>query len=123
MAIPRMSPRAYRRATAAALVLLCAIVVTGASVRLTGSGLGCSDWPACENDRLVAPLEFHPMVEFANRLFTGAVVVAIVIAVLGSLVRAPGVATWFVSRSDWSRAWSARSCSAGSPCSQSSTRR
>lgn len=89
MAVPRLSPQAYRRATTAALVLLSVIVVTGAAVRLTGSGLGCTDWPTCENDRLVAPLEFHPMIEFANRVFTGAVVVAIVVAVLGSLVRTP----------------------------------
>ena len=89
MAVPRLSPRAYRRATATALILLSAIVVTGAAVRLTGSGLGCSDWPACENDRLVAPLEYHPMIEFTNRVFTGAVVVAIVVAVLGSFVRTP----------------------------------
>ncbi|HVE95220.1 MAG TPA: COX15/CtaA family protein [Acidimicrobiales bacterium] len=89
MAVPRLSPQAYRRATLAALVLLSVIVVTGAAVRLTGSGLGCTDWPACENDRLVAPLEYHPMIEFANRMFTGAVVVAIVVAVLGSLVRTP----------------------------------
>lgn len=72
-----------------ALWLLVFIVVTGAGVRLTGSGLGCSDWPTCEDDRLVAPLQFHPMVEFVNRTITGLVSLAVVLAVLGSLRRVP----------------------------------
>jgi len=85
----RISPEAYRRITLVALVALVLIVVTGAAVRLTGSGLGCSDWPTCEQDRLVAPLEYHAMVEFVNRLITGLVSVAVAGAVLGSLRREP----------------------------------
>lgn len=84
-----MSPATYRRLTLLALVALCAIIVTGGAVRLTGSGLGCSDWPGCEQERFVAPLELHPMVEFVNRLITGVVSVAIALAVLGSLRRQP----------------------------------
>ncbi len=89
MALPRVSAPAYRRATLGALVLLTIIVVTGAAVRLTGSGLGCSDWPNCENGKLVAPLDYHPLIEFGNRMFTGLVVIAVIAAVLGSLVRQP----------------------------------
>ena len=89
MALPRISPPAYRRATLAALVLLTVIVVTGAAVRLTGSGLGCTDWPNCERGRLVAPLDYHPLIEFGNRMFTGAVVIAVIAAVLGSVRREP----------------------------------
>lgn len=89
MALPRVSPPTYRRATLGALLLLTIIVVTGAAVRLTGSGLGCSDWPNCEQGQLVAPLDYHPMIEFANRMFTGAVVIAVIAAVLGALVREP----------------------------------
>jgi heme a synthase len=86
---PSLSPQDYRKVTAVALVLLVLIVVTGAAVRLTGSGLGCTDWPNCENGRLVAPLELNPMIEFLNRLLTGLVSVAVMVAVLGSLVREP----------------------------------
>jgi len=68
---------------------LGAIIVTGAVVRLTGSGLGCPDWPTCEQDRLVAEWSLHPMVEFVNRLITGVVSVAVILAVLGSLARVP----------------------------------
>lgn len=51
------------------------IVVTGAAVRLTGSGLGCSTWPECTPgsytptpDQPEAPI--HAWIEFGNRLLT-----------------------------------------------------
>ena len=87
----RLSPAAYSRVTLVALLMLCAIVVTGASVRLTGSGLGCSDWPTCEEGQL-APADITDapaMVEFTNRTITGLVSVAVIVAVLGALWRVP----------------------------------
>jgi len=87
--LPRCSPRTYQRITLLALIALGFIVVTGGAVRLTGSGLGCSDWPTCEKNQLVAPLEYHAMIEFVNRTITGLVSVAVMLAVLGSLVRTP----------------------------------
>lgn len=84
-----LSPSTYRRITWVALALLVMIVVTGAGVRLTGSGLGCTDWPNCTDEQFVAPMELHPMVEFVNRLITGLVSAAVALAVLGSLRRAP----------------------------------
>ena len=88
---PRLSPDAYRRVTLFALVALALIVVTGAAVRLTGSGLGCTDWPNCEQGQL-APSEITDapaMIEFVNRTITGVVSVAVIVAVLGSLARVP----------------------------------
>ncbi len=85
----RVTPHAYARLTRFALWALAAIVVTGVSVRLTGSGLGCEDWPACSEDRFVADLEYHALVEFVNRLFTGVVAIAVMAAVLGSWRRRP----------------------------------
>lgn len=87
--LPRISPAGYRRIALVALVALCFIIVTGGAVRLTGSGLGCSDWPGCEDGQFVAALELHPMVEWVNRMVTGAVSLCIVAAVLGSLRRTP----------------------------------
>ena len=86
-----ISPEAYRRITLVALVLLGVIVVSGAAVRLTGSGLGCPTWPRCESNSLVprGATGAHGTIEFVNRTFTGAVSVAVMLAVLGSLVRAP----------------------------------
>ncbi|CAB4944371.1 MAG: heme A synthase [Actinobacteria bacterium] len=85
----RLSPRAYQRITLLALLALVFIIVTGAAVRLTGSGLGCSDWPTCESNRIIAPAEYHAMIEFINRTITGLVSVVVIVAVLGALVRTP----------------------------------
>lgn len=86
----RISPRGYRRITLVSLILLSFIIVTGAAVRLSGSGLGCSDWPTCEQDSLVAELDdVHAMVEFVNRVITGFVSLAVIAAVLGSMWRTP----------------------------------
>jgi heme a synthase len=72
-----------------ATALLCIIVVSGAAVRLTGSGLGCDDWPNCNNEKLIDVSTSHAAIEQINRLFTGLVAVGVMLAVLGSLVRAP----------------------------------
>jgi cytochrome c oxidase assembly protein subunit 15 len=85
----RISPERYRTITVVALVALAMIIVTGAAVRLTGSGLGCSDWPSCEEDQFHADLEYHALVEFVNRIITGIVSIAVIAAVLGSLARRP----------------------------------
>lgn len=84
-----VSPARYQTWTSGALWSLTIIVVSGGAVRLTGSGLGCSDWPNCEQDQFVANLEYHALIEFVNRLFTGLVTIAVVLAVLGSLRRRP----------------------------------
>ena len=84
-----MSPSAYRRLTLLAALALAVIIVTGALVRLTGSGLGCPDWPQCNETRFVDVSSTHGAIEQVNRLFTGLVAVAVVLAVLGSLVRRP----------------------------------
>ena len=73
-------------------VLLCIIVVTGAAVRLTGSGLGCTDWPRCNDSELVDVGTKHAAIEQVNRLFTGLVAVAVIVAVLGALIRQPAPA-------------------------------
>lgn len=86
---PRLTPAAFRRIALASVVAQCWIIVTGASVRLSGSGLGCTDWPNCTEGKLVAPLELHPMIEFVNRVITGFVTLAVIFAVLGSLWRVP----------------------------------
>jgi cytochrome c oxidase assembly protein subunit 15 len=84
-----VAPPTYARLTRFALWALATIVVTGAAVRLTGSGLGCEDWPTCSEDRFVADLEYHALIEFLNRLFTGVVALAVIAAVLGSWARRP----------------------------------
>lgn len=86
----RISASTYRRLTLFAVLSLAVIIITGATVRLTGSGLGCSDWPNCEEGQLAAQLDDAPaMVEFVNRMITGVVSIAVILAVLGALRRVP----------------------------------
>jgi len=89
--IRRLTPAEYRRITLVAAASLAVIVVTGATVRLTGSGLGCTDWPNCTAGRLTPDKvsDAPAMIEFVNRVVTGIVSVAVIVAVLGSLVREP----------------------------------
>jgi cytochrome c oxidase assembly protein subunit 15 len=91
MRVPHLSPLAYRRITIAAAILLACIIVTGAAVRLTNSGLGCPVGISCPRSQLQAhgPSSEHATIEHVNRLFTGLVSVAVILAVLGSLVRVP----------------------------------
>jgi cytochrome c oxidase assembly protein subunit 15 len=83
------APEEFRRICTVALVLLGVIVVTGAAVRLTGSGLGCSDWPNCSDTRLVDVSSQHSAIEQVNRLFTFVVGLAVVLACLGAWLRRP----------------------------------
>jgi cytochrome c oxidase assembly protein subunit 15 len=64
-------------------------MVTGGAVRLTGSGLGCPDWPSCYQHQLTAHASFHPLVEFTNRLVTVAVTVVSGLALVVALARSP----------------------------------
>lgn len=68
-----------RIAAWAMLIAQAGIILSGGIVRLTGSGLGCSDWPKCTPDSLVATREMgiHSYIEFGNRLL------AVALAILG----------------------------------------
>jgi cytochrome c oxidase assembly protein subunit 15 len=63
------------------------IVLTGAAVRLTGSGLGCPDWPTCFKGRVSGSMSIHPFIEYSNRLVTGALVVVVGATFLAALFR------------------------------------
>jgi len=87
--VPVVSPTIFRRLSIASLVAVCLIALTGAAVRLTGSGLGCPDWPSCYRRRVTPQLAFHPVVEFSNRLVSVALVVLIGATLLAALRRRP----------------------------------
>jgi cytochrome c oxidase assembly protein subunit 15 len=84
-----ISPTTFRRLSIAVAVSLVAIVITGAAVRLTSSGLGCPTWPRCTDTSLVAPDNYHALVEFVNRVITTLVGVFVFGVAIGSLLRAP----------------------------------
>ena len=77
-----MTPRRFRVATGVALGSLCVIILTGSLVRLTGSGLGCVDWPRCNESKFVDVSSSHTAIEQLNRLFTGVVSASVIVAVL-----------------------------------------
>ncbi|HEX3805441.1 MAG TPA: COX15/CtaA family protein [Gaiellaceae bacterium] len=54
--------------------MLVAIVATGATVRLTGSGLGCLHWPGCQVHHF-EPRSYHSFVEFGNRVFAALTII------------------------------------------------
>ncbi len=84
-----ISERSFKSVCGVALGSLCLIVFTGALVRLTGSGLGCSDWPQCNETRFVDVSSGHTLIEQANRLFTGVVSFSVIAAVLLAHLRTP----------------------------------
>jgi heme a synthase len=83
-----ISPERYQQVAFVSLVLLALIVTTGAAVRLTGSGLGCPDWPRCYG-RVVAPLELHAVIEFTNRMLSGLVGITVIAASVLAWLRRP----------------------------------
>jgi cytochrome c oxidase assembly protein subunit 15 len=85
----QISPAGYIWVSRFALILLCVIVVSGAAVRLSGSGLGCSDWPRCNSEKFIDVSTTHGAIEQVNRLFTGLVTAIVIAAVLAARFRVP----------------------------------
>jgi heme a synthase len=70
-----LTPGQYAIAAYAAMVAFTLIVLSGAAVRLTGSGLGCPRWPRCYG-KVYPPLDTHALIEFSNRMVTIPVTIA-----------------------------------------------
>jgi cytochrome c oxidase assembly protein subunit 15 len=83
-----LTPRQFALVATFALIALTAIVATGAAVRLSGSGLGCPDWPRCYG-HVYPPLKTHALIEFSNRIVSGAVGVVVFVAAFGAWRRRP----------------------------------
>lgn len=86
---PQISLQRFRLVVWTAFGSLYAIVVTGSLVRLTGSGLGCSDWPNCNSTKFVDISTGHAAIEQINRLFTGVVAASVILAVSSSILLNP----------------------------------
>src|SRR3954471_7011177 len=66
------------------------LIVFGAIVRVTGSGLGCPDWPTCHG-QLVPPLEATAIIEYTHRLLG---------ALVSPLILATTLGAWLFRRRD-----------------------
>lgn len=80
--------------TGISLVLLWVIIPSGGIVRLTASGLGCTDWPLCENTSVIPAMDANAWIEYTNRMLSGVVMlVAVISAVIVLASRVTGTAT------------------------------
>jgi len=92
--LPAVSLGAFRGLTYVALGALLLIVVSGATVRLTASGLGCENWPRC-GETFLPEQDFHALVEFGNRV-VGFVVGIVTLLVAGAAWRVERLPRWLV---------------------------
>src|ERR687892_1667625 len=92
-----LSPPAFLRLSLASCAALFLVVTSGAFVRLTGSGLGCENWPSC-GSKPYPEQGFHAFVEFGNRIVALVGIVLTLVAWLAS--------RWASGLSRWGR-WSA----------------
>jgi cytochrome c oxidase assembly protein subunit 15 len=80
-----VSAETFRRIAIGAAALLILIVATGATVRLTASGLGCKHWPGCQAGDPFPKKGYHSYVEFSNRVVSFFTIAATLVAALASL--------------------------------------
>ena len=90
--MPKFRPRpvtgpAFRWFALASFISMIVIVLSGAAVRLTGSGLGCPDWPTCFRHRISGSWSIHPLIEYANRIVTVSLVLVATVTFVASLLR------------------------------------
>ena len=78
-----LSAAAFLRLALASVGALWLIVVTGAAVRLTDSGLGCRHWPGCERGHPLPAKDYHAFIEFGNRVVGGVTIVLVLLTALG----------------------------------------
>jgi cytochrome c oxidase assembly protein subunit 15 len=90
-----VSARRFAQIATLSLAVLGLVVISGAFVRLTGSGLGCDNWPRCGQTPFPAA-DFHALVEFGNRIVALSGLLASLAAWLASR-RVAGLPLW-VSR-------------------------
>jgi heme a synthase len=85
-----LSPTRFLQLTLVSLALLWLIVLTGAAVRVTDSGLGCEHWPGCEKGHPLPAKDYHAFIEFGNRLLGGVVIAVVLLTTIASFVT-PGL--------------------------------
>lgn len=83
------SLRRYRQLALITTIGICVLVVAGGVVRLTGSGLGCDDWPNCNDERFIDVSTGHAAIEQINRLLSGLIGLPTLLLAIVSLRVAP----------------------------------
>src|SRR5271155_2457781 len=88
-----VSVQMFRRLAFASALMLTLIVASGATVRLTGSGLGCKHWPGCTAGDPFPSAGYHSDIEFSNRVVASVTILATLAAFAGALL-VPGARRW-----------------------------
>jgi cytochrome c oxidase assembly protein subunit 15 len=88
-----LSAAQFLRLALASVAALWLIVLTGAAVRLTDSGLGCRHWPGCERGHPLPAKDYHAYIEFGNRVIGGVTIVVVLLAALAAR-RTPALPRW-----------------------------
>lgn len=88
-----VTPQLFLWLAALSAAALYLILVTGATVRLTGSGLGCEHWPGCQAGQPFPEKGYHSYIEFGNRLMGAITIVATLLAAVAALLVA-GLPRW-----------------------------
>jgi len=88
-----LSARAFRIVASASAVSLYLIVVSGAVVRLTASGLGCESWPGCQAGAFFPESGHHGWVEFSNRIVS-LFPITLTLAAWLAARKTPGLPRW-----------------------------
>ena len=113
-----LSLEAYRRLAVATAAMLVVIVATGATVRLTGSGLGCEHWPGCTGTVKLPEKGYHSFIEFSNRIVASLTTLVTLAAWLGARLAGAPTAHQAARPRHLPRRRSRRARSARSPCSR-----
>jgi heme a synthase len=79
-----LSAAGFLRLALASVGVLWLIMVTGAAVRLTDSGLGCRHWPGCEKGHPLPAKDYHAYIEFGNRVLGGVTIVVVLLTALAA---------------------------------------
>ena len=88
-----LTPQLFVWAAAASALSLYLILITGTTVRLTASGLGCEHWPGCQAGQPFPEKGYHSYIEFGNRL-VGAVTIALTLIAAVGAFRTRGLPRW-----------------------------
>lgn len=100
-----LGARSVRLAALGSVTASIAIIVTGGIVRVTGSGLGCTDWPMCTGETLAptAEMGMHGAIEFGNRLLTGVLCAVVGWVIITARLQEKPMPT--VLRGGWAQFW------------------
>jgi cytochrome c oxidase assembly protein subunit 15 len=90
-----ISAGTFRRLALANALMLIVIVSSGATVRLTASGLGCPKWPGCEGATKLPARDHYQQIEFSNRIISGLTILLTLVTWLAS--------RWTPSLPAWAR--------------------